>query len=451
MHKFKFAVLGIAALALAGCSETVGQKQGLGTLLGAVAGGVAGAQVGKGRGKVVAVGVGTLLGALIGSEIGRSLDRADQLAMQHTTQSALETVPSGTTNTWHNPDSGNRGTITPTPDLPAERRGLLPRVHPDCDGRWPNRGGLRHRLPPARRQLANHLARSNPSRETPSRGAGSRWRLQFSTASPACAEPSAAWRADGLTVALVPTMGALHEGHMALVRAARAHGGRTVVSLFVNPTQFAPDEDFALYPRDPADDLAKLAEAGVEAAFMPPTDAIYPPGFATSVHVDGVTAGLESATRPHFFHRRRHRRHQASAPVPAGCRRSSAKRIISSSPQCAAWSADLDIPCRIEAVPTVRDADGLALSSRNAYLSAEERRVAPRLFEVLSWMAAALSQGAKSADAVANGTAALSAAGFTPIDYLAVCDAETLAPVESITIPARVLARRMARRDAAYR
>ena len=114
MHKFKFAVLGIAALALAGCSETVGQKQGLGTLLGAVAGGVAGAQVGKGRGKVVAVGVGTLLGALIGSEIGRSLDRADQLAMQHATQSTLETVPAGTTNTWHNPDSGNRGTITPT-------------------------------------------------------------------------------------------------------------------------------------------------------------------------------------------------------------------------------------------------------------------------------------------------------------------------------------------------
>ena len=114
MHKFKFAVLGIAALALAGCSETVGQKQGLGTLLGAVAGGVAGAQVGKGRGKVVAVGVGTLLGALIGSEVGRSLDRADQLALQHATQSTLETAPAGTTNTWHNPDSGNRGTITPT-------------------------------------------------------------------------------------------------------------------------------------------------------------------------------------------------------------------------------------------------------------------------------------------------------------------------------------------------
>ena len=115
MNKFKFAILGLAALALAGCSETVGQKQGLGTLLGAVAGGVAGAQVGKGRGKLVATGVGSLLGALIGSEIGRSLDRADQLAMQHATQDSLETAPSGTTSTWHNPDSGNMGTITPEP------------------------------------------------------------------------------------------------------------------------------------------------------------------------------------------------------------------------------------------------------------------------------------------------------------------------------------------------
>ena len=226
---------------------------------------------------------------------------------------------------------------------------------------------------------------------------------------------------------------------MALVRAARAHGGRTVVSLFVNPTQFAPDEDFALYPRDPADDLAKLAEAGVEAAFMPPTDAIYPSGFATTVHVDGVTAGLESATRPQFF---------------AGVATVVTKLLLQCLPDVALFGekdyqqlatvrrlvADLDIPCRIEAVPTVRAADGLALSSRNAYLSAEERRVAPRLFEVLSWMAAALSQGAKSADAVAHGTAALSAAGFTRIDYLAVCDAETLAPVESITAPARVLA-----------
>lgn len=114
MHRLRFAILGLAALALAGCSETVGQKQGLGTLLGAVAGGVAGSQVGDGRGQVVATGVGALLGAMIGSEIGESLDRADQLAMQHETQNTLETAPAGTTNTWHNPDSGNSGTVTPT-------------------------------------------------------------------------------------------------------------------------------------------------------------------------------------------------------------------------------------------------------------------------------------------------------------------------------------------------
>ena len=249
----------------------------------------------------------------------------------------------------------------------------------------------------------------------------------------------AAWRADGLTVALVPTMGALHEGHMALVRAARALGERTVVSLFVNPAQFAPDEDFDLYPRNPADDLAKLAEAGVEAAFMPKVAAVYPPGFATTVHVEGVTAGLESAARPHFF--------DGVATVVT-------KLLLQCLPDVALFGekdyqqlvtvrrlvADLDIPCRIEAVPTVRAEDGLALSSRNVYLSAEERRVAPRLFEVLSWMAAALAQGATSADAVSHGTAALTAAGFTRIDYLAVCDAETLAPVEGILAPARVLA-----------
>ena len=113
MNKLKFAVLGLAALALAGCSETVGQKQGLGTLLGAVAGAAVGSQIGDGRGNVIATGVGTLIGAAIGNEIGRSLDRADQLAMQHATQNSLESAPSGTTSTWHNPDSGNRGTVTP--------------------------------------------------------------------------------------------------------------------------------------------------------------------------------------------------------------------------------------------------------------------------------------------------------------------------------------------------
>lgn len=248
-----------------------------------------------------------------------------------------------------------------------------------------------------------------------------------------------AWRAEGLSVALVPTMGALHEGHMALVHAARAGAGRTVASLFVNPTQFAPDEDFSSYPRSAADDLAKLADAGVEAVFMPPVDAVYPPGFATAVRVDGVTAGLESAARPHFF---------------AGVATVVTKLLLQCLPDAAYFGekdyqqlatvrrlvADLDIPCRIEAVPTVRAADGLALSSRNAYLSADERRVAPALFQVLSGMAAALARGAAAADEVVRGIAALEAAGFSRINYLAVCDAETLKPVTRVEDPARVLA-----------
>ena len=114
MHRLKFAVLGIAALGLAACSDKVGQKQGIGTLIGAAAGGVAGAQVGKGRGKLVATAAGAVLGALIGNEVGKSLDRADQLALQQTTQQSLETAPSGTTSTWENPDSGNAGSVTPT-------------------------------------------------------------------------------------------------------------------------------------------------------------------------------------------------------------------------------------------------------------------------------------------------------------------------------------------------
>ena len=252
-------------------------------------------------------------------------------------------------------------------------------------------------------------------------------------------EAVAAWRAEGLTVALVPTMGALHEGHMALVRAARAQAARTVASIFVNPAQFAPGEDFLLYPRNPADDLARLAEAGVEVVFMPPAEAVYPPGFATAVRVEGVTVGLESAARPHFF---------------AGVATVVTKLLLQCLPDVALFGekdyqqlatvrrlvADLDIPCRIEAVPTVRAADGLALSSRNAYLSAEERRAAPALFRVLSGMAAALAEGARPADEVVRGSAALRAAGFGRVDYLAVCDAGTLAPVARVSDPARVLA-----------
>ena len=240
-------------------------------------------------------------------------------------------------------------------------------------------------------------------------------------------ETVARWRAEGRTVALVPTMGALHEGHMALVRTARAEAARTVVSLFVNPAQFAPGEDFIRYPRDPAADLAKLAAAGVEVAFTPPVEAVYPPGFATTVTVSGVTAGLEGAARPHFF---------------AGVATVVTKLLLQCLPDVAVFgekdyqqlvtirrlARDLDIPCRIRAAPTVRAADGLALSSRNAYLSPPRRATAAALFRVLRGMAAALADGEASralaapADAwtvvawLALGLAALLAA--TSIAYL---------------------------------
>lgn len=249
----------------------------------------------------------------------------------------------------------------------------------------------------------------------------------------------ARWRAAGRTVALVPTMGALHEGHMALVRAARADAARTVVSLFVNPAQFALGEDFARYPRDPAADLAKLAAAGVEVAFAPPVEVVYPPGFATTVTVDGVTAGLEGAARPHFF---------------AGVATVVTKLLLQCLPDVAVFGEkdyqqlvmirrlvrDLDIPCRIRAVPTVRAGDGLALSSRNAYLSPPQRATAATLFRVLRGMAEALADGASVGTQEAAGAVALTDAGFTAIDYVAVRDAETLAPAERISAPARVLA-----------
>ncbi len=248
-----------------------------------------------------------------------------------------------------------------------------------------------------------------------------------------------AWRRENRRVALVPTMGALHAGHMALIAAARESAERTVVSLFVNPSQFGPGEDFRTYPRDLDGDLAKLAAADVDAAFMPAVGDVYPPGFATAVTVSDITADLEGAARPEFF--------RGVATVVA-------KLLMQCLPDVAIFgekdyqqlavirrlARDLDIPCRIDAVPTVRDADGLALSSRNAYLSGEERRQASALFRTLEAAAERLANGGSAAEEVGRCEAALKAAGFGRVDYVAVRDAETLAPVAQIRTPARVLA-----------
>jgi pantoate--beta-alanine ligase len=247
------------------------------------------------------------------------------------------------------------------------------------------------------------------------------------------------WRAKGERVGLVPTMGALHRGHLALVEAAHGQCERVVASLFVNPKQFGPREDFAAYPRDEAADLAKFAEAGVDFVFAPSVEEIYPPGFASNIRVAGVSERLEGAHRPGHF--------DGVATVVA-------KLLLQCLPDAAFFGEkdyqqlmvvrrlvrDLDIPVRIEGVVTVREPDGLALSSRNVYLSPEERRVAPRLYRVLNDIAAVLRERPDAAaPALAGGVSALDGAGFVT-DYLELRDAADLSPMITLDRPARLLA-----------
>jgi len=251
------------------------------------------------------------------------------------------------------------------------------------------------------------------------------------------------WRARSETIGLVPTMGALHAGHMAVVARARATCARVVVSIFVNPTQFGPGEDLATYPRDEAGDLEKLAGAGVDVVFAPGVAEMYPEGFATSVRVKGMTEGLCGAFRPVHF--------EGVATIVT-------KLLLQVSPDVAFFgekdyqqlrmierlARDLDIPVRIAGVATVREADGLALSSRNQYLSESERRVAPLLYRTLCSVAdklAAKNAGAAEIAAVAElAKAELLAAGFAKVDYFEVRDAQTLAPIATLARPARLLA-----------
>ena len=239
------------------------------------------------------------------------------------------------------------------------------------------------------------------------------------------------FRAAGETVALVPTMGALHRGHLALVRQARRRADRVVVSIFVNPTQFAPTEDLASYPRTWDADLAALSPLGVDAIWAPGVAAMYPDGFATAITPGGpALAGLEDKFRPHFF---------------GGVCTVVGKLLLQVQPDIATFGEkdyqqlkvvtamvrDLNIPVRIVGVPTVREADGLALSSRNAYLSVGERATAPTLQRVLKTCAAALKSGKPFAPTLAKGRAEIEAAGFA-VDYLEARHAETLAPISAL-------------------
>lgn len=250
----------------------------------------------------------------------------------------------------------------------------------------------------------------------------------------------AAWRASGETVALVPTMGALHAGHLSLVRIARARCERVVATLFVNPAQFSPGEDLASYPRDEAGDSRRFADAGVDVLFAPETAEIYPPGFATTVSVAGLTECLCGPLRPGHF--------DGVATVVA-------KLLTLCLPDVAVFgekdyqqllvvrraAQDLGLMAEIVGAPTVREDDGLAMSSRNAYLSAAERAAAPSLYRAIAGVAEMAAGGREEAAALcAAARQALLDAGFSAVEYLDIRHAETLAALERADAPARVFA-----------
>ncbi|MER9306045.1 pantoate--beta-alanine ligase [Mesorhizobium sp. M0293] len=236
-----------------------------------------------------------------------------------------------------------------------------------------------------------------------------------------------AWRRDGLRVAMVPTMGALHDGHISLVRIALEKADRCVVSIFVNPTQFAPTEDLDKYPRQLARDLDRLGLAKADLAFTPTVGEMYPAGFATKISVGGPSAGLESDFRQTFF--------DGVATVVA-------KLLLQATPDCAIFGEkdyqqlcvvrqlcrDLDLPVEIIGAPTIRDTHGLAMSSRNAYLDETELKIARQLNVILRNTAVALTAGADPSDATEGAHRALIAAGFQKVDYIEARESLTLAP-----------------------
>jgi pantoate--beta-alanine ligase len=246
-------------------------------------------------------------------------------------------------------------------------------------------------------------------------------------------------RARRATVALVPTMGALHDGHVSLVRLAKRRATKVIVSIFVNPTQFAPTEDFGAYPRTWDADVAKLAAEKVDLIWHPDVKAMYPDGFATRIAPEGpAIAGLEDRFRPHFF---------GGVATVVGklftqCRPDVAifgEKDFQQLRVVTRMAGDLDLGVKVIGSRTVRERDGLAMSSRNVYLSAEERRVAPELYRAMKESAARLKAGEAITPAMAAGTAIIAAAGFAP-DYFEVRHAETLAPVASVKEgPLRIL------------
>ncbi len=247
------------------------------------------------------------------------------------------------------------------------------------------------------------------------------------------------WRQSGKRIALVPTMGALHAAHDALIKEAGRLGSQTVVSIFVNPRQFGEEEDLGRYPQDEENDLHRLQSASVDLVFVPDSNEMYSDGFSTSIVPAGPALGLCGDARPWHF--------EGVATVVA-------KLLLQCQPDVAVFGEkdyqqllvvrrlvlDLNIPSEIAAIPTVREADGFACSSRNIYLNEEERRIAPALHSALAEASGAIAAGAEPEPHIEKARQAIGEAGYRKIDYVELRDAETLTPVPARTgQPARLL------------
>jgi len=247
---------------------------------------------------------------------------------------------------------------------------------------------------------------------------------------PALRESVRAWRASGKTVALLPTMGALHEGHLSLAHTGKQHCDRLITSIFVNHAQFAPQEDFTTYPRTFEDDLTKLADHDCDLVWAPSADVMYPDGFATHIEPKGTALGLEADFRPHFF----------SGVATVCC-----KLFTQAQPDIALFGEkdyqqlcvirqivrDLDLPLDIVGCETIREPDGLAMSSRNAYLSPAERKTAAELHRIISSMANDFRHGGAPPELSASAHQQLLETGFDKVDYVEIRDALTLQPVST--------------------
>ena len=249
----------------------------------------------------------------------------------------------------------------------------------------------------------------------------------------------AGWKGAGARVGVVPTMGALHQGHLSLVEAAKANCDRVIVTIFVNPKQFNNPEDLKKYPRDAKRDSSLLSAAGVDLLFAPPPEVVYPEDFATTVSVSGLTSALEGTFRPGHF--------DGVATVVT-------KLFLMTGADAAFFGEkdwqqlqivrrlvrDLNIPTEIVGCPTLRESDGLAMSSRNVWLPSEVRAVAPELHRAMMAAAEAIGAGQAVGDALKAARQAVLAAGFDEVEYLELRDAERLTPLDLLDRPARMLA-----------